>query len=155
MKAVNAVVTGESTIDIQCWFIHGSDTLGCFVVLVSDHPGVNNETMNMSRSAMLASGTFNLIQPSSCYTRIFASDIEANRRLSDLYIEGNVQPISTQNTLCTSMTIFIFKKYKIICLSSGRFTKSISYYINSTSRLFAITAIASIVSIYSKLLHLD
>ena len=103
MKAVNAIATGVSTIDIQCWFIHGSDAQGCIVVLVSDHPGVNNETMNMSRNAMLASGTFNLIQPSSCYTRIFASDIETNGRLSDLIIEGNVQPNSTQNTSCLSM----------------------------------------------------
>ena len=56
MKAVNAMATGESTINIQCWFIHGSDALGCGVVLVSDHPGVNNETLNMSRNTILASG---------------------------------------------------------------------------------------------------
>ena len=36
VQAVNATVVGESTIDIQCWFIHGSDALGCKVVLVSD-----------------------------------------------------------------------------------------------------------------------
>ena len=29
VQAVNATVVGESTIDIQCWFIHGSDVLGC------------------------------------------------------------------------------------------------------------------------------
>ena len=97
------MATGESTIDIQCWFIHGSDALGCVVVLISDHPGVNNKTMNMSRNAMLASGTFNLIQPSSCYTRILAFDIEANGALSDLTIDGNVQSDSTQYTLCSSM----------------------------------------------------
>ena len=113
MKAVNAAASGKSTIDIQCWFIHGSDALGCIVVLVSDHPGVDNETMNMSRNAVLASGTFNLIEPSSCYTRIFAYDIEADGSLSDLTIEGNVQLNSTQNTLCSSMTSS-FSKLKVI-----------------------------------------
>ena len=43
IQAVNATVVGESTIDIQCWFIHGSDALGCKVVLVSDH-SVENTT---------------------------------------------------------------------------------------------------------------
>lgn len=106
-EAVIAIVMDESTINIQCWFIHGSDALGCKVVLVSDHPSVNNETMNISRNDMLASGTFNFIRPSSCYSRIFASDIEANitdsESLSDLNIEGEFQPNSTQNTLCSSM----------------------------------------------------
>ena len=42
VQAVNASVVSESTIDIQCWFIHGSDALGCKVVLISDCPNVNN-----------------------------------------------------------------------------------------------------------------
>ena len=42
VQAVNATVVGESTIDIQCWFIHGSDALGCKVVLVSDCPNAND-----------------------------------------------------------------------------------------------------------------
>ena len=37
VQSVNATVVGESTIDIQCWFIHGSDTLGCKMVLVSEY----------------------------------------------------------------------------------------------------------------------
>ena len=43
IQAVSATVVGESTIDIQCWFIHGSDALGCKVVLVSDHPTISDE----------------------------------------------------------------------------------------------------------------
>ena len=33
IQAVSASVVDESTIDIQCWFIHGSDALGCKMVL--------------------------------------------------------------------------------------------------------------------------
>ena len=40
--SVPHAVVGESTIDIQCWFIHGSDALGCKVVLVSDCPNISN-----------------------------------------------------------------------------------------------------------------
>ena len=73
VQAVNATVLDESTVDIQCWFIHGSDALGCKVVLVSDYPGVNNETINISRNnimILLASGRFNSTQPVSCYNSI-------------------------------------------------------------------------------------
>ena len=47
---------GESTIDIQCWFIHGSDALGYKVVLVSDCPNISDVHVNLSRSYMSASG---------------------------------------------------------------------------------------------------
>ena len=56
VQAVNATVVGESTIDIQCWFIHGSDALGCKVVLVSDCPNISDVHVNLSRSDMSASG---------------------------------------------------------------------------------------------------
>ena len=56
VQAVSATVVGESTIDIQCWFIHGSDALGCKVVLVSDCPNVSDVHANLSRSDMSASG---------------------------------------------------------------------------------------------------
>ena len=32
VQAVRAIVVGESTIDIRCWFIDGSDALGYKVV---------------------------------------------------------------------------------------------------------------------------
>ena len=95
---------GESTIDIQCWFIHGSDALGCKVVLVSDHQGVHNETMNITRNnIMSASGTFNSTQPVSCYNRVFAFDIEINNTLSNVAIEGKFQPTATTNSICSGM----------------------------------------------------
>ena len=96
---------GESTIiDIQCWFIHGSDALGCKVVLVSDHPGVHNETMNITRNnIMSASGTFNSTQPVYCYNRVFAFDIEINNTLSNVVIEGKFQPTVITNSMCSGM----------------------------------------------------
>ena len=42
VQAVNATVVGESSVDIQCWFIHGSDALGCKMVLVSDCPNITD-----------------------------------------------------------------------------------------------------------------
>ena len=91
---------GESTIDIQCWFIHGSDALGCKVVLVSDYPGVNIEMINISRNNTLSAfGTINLTQPVSCYSKVVAFDIESDDTLSNLTIE--VQLRATPNTLCS------------------------------------------------------
>ena len=66
VQAVNATVVSESTIDIQCWFIHGSDTLGYKVVLVSDCPNVNDIEANLSRSD-IASGQLGLTHNISCY----------------------------------------------------------------------------------------
>ena len=100
VQAVNATVVDESTIDIQCWFIHGSDALGCKVVLVSDYPGVNIEIINISRNnTLLAFGRINLTQPVSCYSKVVAFDIESDDTLSNLTIE--VQLRATPNTLCS------------------------------------------------------
>ena len=80
---------GESTIDIQCWFIHGSDALGCKVVLVSDCPNISDVHANLSRSNMLASGQLSLTYNISCYQRVFAFDINVNNTISNLAIEGS------------------------------------------------------------------
>ena len=80
---------GESTIDIQCWFIHGSDALGCKVVLVSDCPNISDVHVNLSRSYMSASGQLSLTHNISCYQRVFAFDIDVNNTISNLAIEGS------------------------------------------------------------------
>ena len=90
---------GESTIDIQCWFIHGSDALGCKIVLVSDYPSVNNEQAIFLRSNTFASGRLNLTQKVSCYHQVFASDIEVNNTLSNFTIEGSLK--ITPDTVCS------------------------------------------------------
>ena len=87
VQAVNATAVGESTIDIQCWFIHGSDALGCKVVLVSDCPNISDVHANLSRSNMSASGQLNNI---ACYQRVFAFYIDVNNTISNLTIEGNI-----------------------------------------------------------------
>ena len=105
MQSVNTTVTGKFTIDIQCWFIHGSDARGCKVVLVSEY---KNEVVIIERNnanAISASGTFNLTYPVSCYSRVLAFDVEHNYSLSNLSIEGNLQPTLTLNTkLCSGIS---------------------------------------------------
>ena len=106
VQAVNATAVGESTMIIQCWFIRGSDALGCKVVLVSDYRGVNNEIMNITRKTnniMSVFGTFNLTQPVSCYNRVLPFDIEISNTLSNVTIEGKFQPIATTNSICSGM----------------------------------------------------
>ena len=90
VQAVSATVVGESTIDIQCWFIHGSDALGCKVVLVSDYPYINNVQVHLSRNNTSASGQLSLTHNISCYQRVFAFDIDVNNTTSNLAVEGNI-----------------------------------------------------------------
>ena len=93
VQAVNATVVVESIIDIQCWFIHGSDALRCKVVLVSDCPNISDVHANLSRSDMSASGQLGLIHNISCYLRMFAFDIDVNNTISSLTIEGTIRPM--------------------------------------------------------------
>lgn len=99
VQSVNITVVDESAIvDIQCLFIHGSDALGCKVVLVSEY---QDEVVIIKRNdTMSASWTYTLTHPVSCYSRVFAFDNEANDTFSTLSIEGNFQP---RNTLCSGM----------------------------------------------------
>ena len=50
LQAVTATVVGDSTINIQCQFIHGSDAVGCKVVLVSKCPTVQDEHVKILKS---------------------------------------------------------------------------------------------------------
>ena len=86
VQAISATAVGESTIDIQCWFIHGSDALGCKIVLVSDYPSVNNEQTVFLRSNISGSGQLTLTHKVSCYHQVFAFDFEVNNTLSNLII---------------------------------------------------------------------
>ena len=92
VQTVNATVLNKSTVNIQCWFIHGSDALGCKVVLVSDCPNVSNVHANLSRSDMSASGQLSLTHNISCYHLVLAFDIDVNNTISDLTIEGDIKP---------------------------------------------------------------
>ena len=93
IQAVNGTVVGESTIDIQCWFIHGSDALGCKVVLVSDCPNISDIHANLSRSDISASGQLSLIHNISCFHRVFAFSIDVNNTIiNSLSIEAMIKP---------------------------------------------------------------
>ena len=115
VQSVNTTVTGEFTIDIQCWFIHGSDAQGCKVVLVSEY---EHEVVIIERNndnVISASGTFNLTYPVSCYSRVLAFDTEHNNILSNLSIEGKLQPRLTLSTkLCSLTGIFLITAYNYV-----------------------------------------
>ena len=94
VQAVNATVVNESTIDIQCWFIHGSDALGCKVVLVSYCPNVSDVHANLSRSDMSVSNHLILTHNISCYHQLLAFDIDVNNTIGNLTIEGSIKPMA-------------------------------------------------------------
>ena len=61
VQAVNITVVDESIVAVQCLFIHGSDALGCSVVLVSKCQNVRDVQTNLSRSDMFSFGQLHLI----------------------------------------------------------------------------------------------
>ena len=94
VQSVNATVIGGSTIDIQCCFIHGSDALGCKVVLVSHCLNIRDVYATLSRSSnRSAYGRLTLPQGISCY-QVFASDIDVNNIVGNLSIAGMIKQVS-------------------------------------------------------------
>ena len=96
VQAVTATVVGESTVDIQCLFIKGSDALGCKVVFVSECTGVDyHQYTNLSRVNTTASGQLrlNLSYKNPCHHRVFAYDIEIDNTTSSLPIDGIINNI--------------------------------------------------------------
>ena len=86
VQSVTATVVGESTIDIQCLFIHGSDAVGCKVLLVSDHPDVNNETATLIRRNKSASAQLKLTHQVGCYQGVLAYTINVDNSTSNFII---------------------------------------------------------------------
>ena len=75
----------EDSIDIECYFLNGSDAQGCRVVIVSDHSSVGNITAMLIRhneSDSTVSGRVNLTYHIDCYHHVLAFDIEANGTIS-------------------------------------------------------------------------
>ena len=80
-------------IDVSCLFINGSDAQGCKVVIVSDHPSVDDTTTMLIQSNksdliasgqpdLIASGQLTLTYHIDCYHHVLAFDIEANGTIS-------------------------------------------------------------------------
>ena len=80
----------DSTIDIQCLFIHGSDALGCKVVLISHCQNVRDVHANLSRSDASAFGQIILTRSISCYHKVLAFDIDINNSIGNLSIEFKI-----------------------------------------------------------------
>ena len=101
LQSVTAIAVEESTIDIHCTFIEGSDAKGCTYVLVSDHPSINNETDTLTRNTTLAYGQLNLTHKASCYHRVYAYNIPDNgHTASIIYVTGEVSNVDT-NVMCS------------------------------------------------------
>ena len=102
VQFVTATVVGESTIDIQCLFIHGSDAVGCKVVLVSDHPGVNNETKTLLRTNTSAFGQVKvMLHQVGCYQRVLAYSIDVNNITNNIFIEGKLNSVTNSIIVCS------------------------------------------------------
>ena len=97
---------GESTIDIQCLFIHGSDAVGCKVVLVSYHPGVNNETVSLMRENRYAISQLNLTLKAACYHKVLAYTIDVQNTTNNFYIEEILSSNNSRTNIECSGTTF-------------------------------------------------
>ena len=78
----------------ESYFIDGSDTQGCKVVVVSDHSSVGNFTTMLikhNESDTSASGQVNLIYHIDCYHHVLAFDIEANGTISSLATRREIE----------------------------------------------------------------
>ena len=84
----------EDSIDIECYFLNGSDAQGCKVVVVSDHSSVGNITAMLIRhnvSDSTVSGQVNLTYHIDCYHHVLAFDIEANGTISSLATRREIE----------------------------------------------------------------
>ena len=94
VQAVNVTIVDESTVAVQCLFIHGSDALGCKVVLVSKCQNVRDVQVNLSRSDKAASGRHNFAHIFSCYHQVFAFDIDINNTIGNLSVKGKINQMT-------------------------------------------------------------
>ena len=79
----------DFTLNVQCMFIMGSDSLGCSVLLISSQSGVKsqNATLSMMKGATYASGHINLNKKSQCYDRVKAFNIDKHNITSNFSVE--------------------------------------------------------------------
>ena len=103
LQDVTLTVVGESTVDIQCLFISGSDAVGCKVVVVSDHQGINNETVNLTRNNTSAYGQLNLTHKAYCYHRLLAHTITTDHQIVSTFFLKKTISVET-NIVCSGKT---------------------------------------------------
>ena len=109
----------EDSIDIECYFITGSDAQGCKVVVVSDYPSVGNITAMLIRhneSDSTVSGQVKLTYHIDCYHHVLAFDIEANGTISSLATRREIDKSSEPQCAMTTTTGVSVSHYLIIIL---------------------------------------
>ena len=103
------MAVGESTVDIQCLFISGSDAVGCKVIVISDYQRINNEAANLTRNNTSAYGQLSLKHESSCYHRVVAYTITTDHQIvSTFSLEKmlNIEKtITCSGKICTIIII--------------------------------------------------
>ena len=105
LQDVTLMAVGESRsiVDIQCLFISGSDAVGCKVVVVSDHQGINNETINLTRNNTSAHGQLNLTHKAYCYHRLLAHTITTDHQIVSTFFLEKTISVET-NIVCSGKT---------------------------------------------------
>ena len=79
----------DFTLNVQCLFIMGSDSLGCSILLISNQSGVESVTVTLSRKqgAIYESGRLSLTHKSQCYDRVLAFNVDKNNVISNFSVE--------------------------------------------------------------------
>ena len=103
LQNVTLMAVRESTVDIQCLFISGSDAVGCKVVVVSDHQSINSETADLTRNDTSAYGRLILTHKAFCYHRVVAYTITIDHQIVSTFFLKKTINIET-NTVCSGKT---------------------------------------------------
>ena len=113
VEAVIVTPVDEYALDARCSFIPGSDTIGCHIVLDSDHSNVERENATLKRKphALYASGRLNLTHKTHCYDRVLAFNIDSNNSTSNFSIEGELPQKSNLTCLGTVTVIVKYIKF--------------------------------------------
>ena len=103
LQSVTAEAVNEYTFNITCCFLNETDKT-CKVVLVSDHPSIENVTKiftiasSNTRNQCFHSQLNLTLTLSSCYHGVYGFDVEVNNTLtsSDTVIKGNLTSASSK-----------------------------------------------------------
>ena len=93
----------EFTLNVQCMFIMGSDSLGCYIQVKSNQSNVNsvNATLSRTQGATNASGHFNVTHKSQCYDRVLAFNIDKRNITSNFSVETELH--GRRNITCSGI----------------------------------------------------
>ena len=84
------VIKDHRAFHVYCDFLEGSDAMGCMVVLLGTY---SNVTINITRThhnSESVNGTVNVEEPTFCYNKMYAFDIEYDGGIGTLTIPGHI-----------------------------------------------------------------